>query len=67
MEERRGTVVEVRPKSLFRVRLEDGQIILAGPSPELRHAIVRLLVGDQVLLRIAQNDPHRGYIIRKAD
>jgi hypothetical protein len=25
------------------------------------------LVGDQVLLRIAQNDPHRGYIIRKAD
>jgi len=52
---------------LFRVRLEDGRIVLAGLGSSLRHIIVRLLVGDRVLLRVAANDPHRGQIIQKAE
>ena len=67
VETSRGTVVEIRPKALFRVRLENGHIVLASLSPSLRHIIARLLVGDQVLLRMAANDPHRGQIIQKAE
>ena len=67
METSRGTVVEIRPKALFRVRLENGHIVLASLSSSLRHIITRLLVGDQVLLRMAANDPHRGQIIQKAE
>lgn len=67
MEELRGTVIEIRPKNLFRVRLEDGRVILAGPSPSLRTLIVRLLVGDQVLLKVSANDPDRGQITKKAE
>lgn len=67
MESERGTIIEVRPKNLFRVRLVSGKVIVAGPSPKLRHLIVRLLVGDQVLLKISENDPDRGQIIQKAE
>lgn len=67
MESLRGTVIEIRPKNLFRVRLEDGRVILAGPSTSLRTLIVRLLVGDQVLLKISENDPDRGQITKKAE
>jgi translation initiation factor IF-1 len=63
----RGTVVEVRPKNLFRVRLDDGRVVLAGPSKTLRHLIVRLLVGEHVLLKLSENDPDRGHIIKKAE
>ena len=65
--EERGTVIEVRPKALYRVRLVDGRVITAGLSNQLRHVLVRLLVGDQVLIRISQNDPDRGQITNKAE
>lgn len=66
MAQARGTVIEVRPKNLFRVRLESGAVILAGPSETLRHAISRLLVNDEVLVQLSENDPTRGKIIQKA-
>jgi translation initiation factor IF-1 len=62
-----GTVIEVRPKALYRVRLKDGNVITGMLSTKMRHAASRLLVGDQVLLKISQNDPHRGQIIRIAN
>lgn len=63
----RGAVIEVRPKALYRVRLEDGTVITAGLAPSLRHLVSRLVVGDQVLLRFSRNDPRRGQITRKAN
>jgi translation initiation factor IF-1 len=65
--EEQGTVIEVRPKALYRVRLVNGQVIIAGLSSSLRHAVIRLLVGDKVKIRLSTNDPHRGHITRKAD
>ena len=66
LEEARGTVLEVRPKALFRVRLEDGSVLLVGLSPTQRHSLSRLVAGDQVLVRRSPLDPHRGQIIGKA-
>ena len=65
-QEEQGTVIEVRPKALYRVRLVNGQVITAGLSSSLRHSVLRLLVGDQVKIRLSTNDPHRGQITRKA-
>lgn len=61
-----GVVVEIRPKGLFRVTLDGGRTILAGPSRGLRHAIVRLVVGDRVTVQLSTHDPTRGQIIAKA-
>lgn len=63
----RGTVIEIRPKALYRVRLTDGRVITAHVSSSLRHAIVRVLENDEVVVRLSQNDPHRGQIIQVAD
>lgn len=65
-EAERGTVIEIRPKALYRVRLEDGRVITANVATSLRHAIVRVLEKDQVLIRLSENDPHRGQIIQIA-
>lgn len=62
-----GTVIEIRPKALYRVRLEDGRVITANVATPLRHVIVRILVQDQVLIRLSQNDPNRGQITQVAD
>jgi translation initiation factor IF-1 len=66
-DELRGTIIEIRPKALYRVRLEDGRVITANVSSKLRHAIVRILVQDQVLIRLSQNDPSRGQITQVAE
>jgi translation initiation factor IF-1 len=62
----RGTVIEIRPKLLYRIRLENGDVVLAGQSAELRHIVQRLVVGDEVLVQLSQFDPHRGQIVKKA-
>jgi translation initiation factor IF-1 len=63
----RGTIIEIRPKALYRIRLDDGRVITGNTSSSLRHAIVRILVGDQVLVKLSLNDPHRGQITQVAD
>lgn len=63
----RGTIIEIRPKALYRVRLLDGRVVTANLEGKMRHGVVRLLVQDQVLIRLSQNDPHRGQIIQVAD
>jgi translation initiation factor IF-1 len=62
----RGTVIEIRPKLLYRIRLESGEVVVAGQSTDLRHIVSRLLVGDEVLVQLSALDPHRGQIVKKA-
>jgi translation initiation factor IF-1 len=61
----KGVIEEVMPSALFKVRLESGRTVSAGASTELRHVVVRLIVGTEVLVEIARHDPNRGKIIRK--
>ena len=60
-----GVVEEVLPKAMYRVRLEDGRTVRAGLSSASRHAIVRLIVGCRVAVRLSPHDPSRGQIIGK--
>jgi translation initiation factor IF-1 len=63
--EQPGVIDEVMPKSLFRVRLQDGRMLRAGLDDKSRHGIVRLLKGDAVIVRIFEHDPTRGSIQKK--
>ena len=48
---------------MFRVRLDDGRRVRAGVSPALRHAVVRLISGTRVGVKLSELDPNRGQII----
>ncbi|HEY4489121.1 MAG TPA: translation initiation factor IF-1 [Candidatus Paceibacterota bacterium] len=52
-----GTVEEVLPNSLFRVRLPDGELKLSYLAGKMRLHRIRVLVGDKVELVI---DPYGG-------
>jgi len=55
----------VLPNALFRVTLEDGRTVRAGIAPSLRHALVRLISGSKVTVKLSTLDPGRGQIIKK--
>ncbi len=52
-----GTVEEVLPNSLFRVRLADGNLQLSYLAGKMRLHRIRVLVGDRVELVV---DPYGG-------
>ncbi len=52
-----GTVEEVLPNSLFRVRMPDETLLLAYLAGKMRLHRIRVLVGDQVEL---VTDPYGG-------
>ncbi|HEX2792243.1 MAG TPA: translation initiation factor IF-1 [Candidatus Paceibacterota bacterium] len=52
-----GTVEEVLPNSLFRVRLETGDLQLSYLAGKMRLHRIRVLVGDRVEL---VTDPYGG-------
>lgn len=52
-----GTVEEVLPNSLFRVRMPSGELLLAYLAGKMRLHRIRVLVGDQVEL---VTDPYGG-------
>ncbi|HCL80769.1 MAG TPA: translation initiation factor IF-1, partial [Nitrospiraceae bacterium] len=44
--ELQGTIVETLPNAMFRVQLENGQIILAYVSGKMRMHFIKILPGD---------------------
>jgi translation initiation factor IF-1 len=46
----KGTVVEALPDTLFRVELEDKEVVLAYLAGKMRMNRIRVLVGDTVEL-----------------
>ncbi|HXS19257.1 MAG TPA: hypothetical protein VN764_18800, partial [Polyangiaceae bacterium] len=61
-----GTIVEILPKALFKVRLDDGRVITTNLESRLRQVTVRVLVGQKVEVRLSTHDPHRGQITQVA-
>ena len=58
-------VVEAMPNGIFRVELENRNLVLAHPSAEQVKNFVRLLPGDRVEVVLARHDLTRGRITRK--
>lgn len=52
-----GIVEEALPNTLFKVSLENGEVVLAYLAGKMRLHRIKVLVGDKVLLKL---DPYGG-------
>jgi translation initiation factor IF-1 len=57
-----GVVEESLPSATFRVKLENGQVILCHLAGKLRMHRIRLTPGDQVQVQITPYDLTKGRI-----
>ncbi|MGE4341883.1 MAG: translation initiation factor IF-1 [Bacilli bacterium] len=57
-----AVVVECLPNVTFKVRLENGMVIMAHVSGKIRMHNIRILPGDRVALEISPYDLTRGRI-----
>ena len=60
-----GTVTEILPSGLYRVRLDEGPGVVAHSMRGIDANFVRLLVGDRVRLELSPVDRSRGRITEK--
>lgn len=58
-----GTILEVLPNTMFKVKLENGAVILAHVSGKIRMNYIRILSGDAVVVEMSPYDLERGRII----
>lgn len=57
-----GTIIETLPNAMFRVELENGQIILAYVSGKMRMHFIKILPGDKVMVELSPYDLTKGRI-----
>lgn len=60
--EMQGEVVECLPNAMFRVKLENGHVILGSISGKMRMHYIRILQGDKVTVELTPYDLSRGRI-----
>jgi len=61
-----GTVLELLPNAMFRVKLDNDHIILAYTSGKMRKFRIRVLVGDRVIVAMSPYDLTKGRVIFRA-
>ena len=57
-----GQISETLPNAMFRVKLENGHIVLAHVSGKMRMHYIKILPGDKVKLELSPYDLSRGRI-----
>ena len=57
-----GEIVETLPNATFRVKLENGHIVLGHISGKMRMHYIRILPGDRVQVELTPYDLSRGRI-----
>ena len=60
--EMQGEIVENLPNATFRVKLENGHIVLGHISGKMRMHYIRILPGDRVTVELSPYDLSRGRI-----
>jgi len=58
-----GTVVEGLPNANFKVKIDDGQEVLAHISGKMRIHFIRILPGDRVVIEVSPYDETKGRIV----
>jgi translation initiation factor IF-1 len=58
-----GEITEALSNAMFRVKLENGHIIIATISGKMRMNYIRILPGDKVAVEMSPYDLTRGRII----
>lgn len=57
-----GTILETLPNAMFRVKLENEQVILAYVSGKMRMHFIKILPGDKVTIELSPYDLTKGRI-----
>jgi translation initiation factor IF-1 len=57
-----GVVTELLPNATFRVKLENGHIVIAHTSGRMRKNRIRVLVADKVIIEMTPYDLTKGRI-----
>ena len=60
-----GVVSEPLPSALYKVRLDEGSLVVAHIADRMDRNFVRILVGDKVRLELSPSDVGRGRIVGK--
>ena len=60
-----GTVEETLPSTTFKVKLDNGHVILAHISGRMRVHYIRLLPGDKVIVEMSPYDLSKGRIVQR--
>ena len=58
-----GEIVDNLPNATFRVKLENGHMVLGHISGKMRMNYIRILPGDKVTLEMSPYDLSKGRII----
>lgn len=62
---REGVVQEKLPNATFRVKCDDGTLILAHLSGRMRLNYIRVLPGDRVIMEVDAYDQSKGRIVQR--
>lgn len=60
--ELKGTVTDALPNAVFRVKLDNGHLIMAHVSGKIRMNFITILPGDKVTVELSPYDLTRGRI-----
>jgi translation initiation factor IF-1 len=60
-----GEVVECLPNAMFKVKLENGHIVLAHVSGKMRMYFIRIVPGDKVTVELSPYDLNRGRVVKR--
>ena len=58
-----GTIIEILPNAMFRVKLENDHEIIAHTSGRMRKHRIRILLGDKVTVEMTPYDLTKGRVI----
>ncbi len=61
-----GEIVENLPNAMFRVKLENGHVVLGHIAGKMRMHYIRILPGDKVTVEMTPYDLTRARIIFRA-
>lgn len=61
--EMQGEVTETLPNATFRVKLENGHMVLGHISGKMRMHYIRILPGDKVTVQLTPYDLTKGRIV----
>jgi translation initiation factor IF-1 len=60
-----GVVMETLPSALYKVRLDQGSLVVAHIADRMDRNFVRILVGDKVRIELSPTDVGRGRIVER--
>ncbi len=58
-----GKIIETLPNTMFKIKLDNGHLIIGHISGKMRKNYIRILTGDRVTVELSPYDINKGRII----